>query len=344
MKPPSPSPKKVGPASSLSRERDARVRVILPTPAKASPAKPKEPAAPKSLPSQTEAEYHDLQRLMAKAVMRPLTSRDTMQKTWSDGRPTRRVAESFIKPNDRLTSFERLEIYNRQFWFRVRASFYEDYPGLRAVLGDQKFERLADAYLTHYPSQSYTLRNLGSRLVKFLAAQSPRLLPCKQLALDLARLEWAHIEAFDNQTRPSLELDTLLGLEPAKITFQLQPHLTLLRLRHEVDDFLIEFKSGSGLRQEASNAIEQHRNRIKRHLARVLQPRVNYLAVHRHQNAVYYKRLDVVQYRLLTALQSGATLEAACGKLVGLKLPANLGQNIQEWFQTWAGLGWFCDL
>ena len=343
MKPPSPSPKKVGPASSLSRERDARVRVILPTPAKASPAKPKEPAAPKSLPSQTEAEYHDLQRLMAKAVMRPLTSRDTMQKTWSDGRPTRRVAESFIKPNDRLTSFERLEIYNRQFWFRVRASFYEDYPGLRAVLGDQKFERLADAYLTHYPSQSYTLRNLGSRLVKFLAAQSPRLLPCKQLALDLARLEWAHIEAFDNQTRPSLELDTLLGLEPAKITFQLQPHLTLLRLRHEVDDFLIEFKSGSGLRQEASNAIEQHRNRIKRHLARVLQPRVNYLAVHRHQNTVYYKRLDVVQYRLLTALESGATLEAAGGKLAGLKLPANLGQSIQEWFQTWARLGWFCE-
>ena len=281
---------------------------------------------------------------MAQAVMRPLTPRDTMQKTWPDGRPTRRVAESFIKPNDRLTSFERLEIYNRQYWFRLRASFYEDYPGLRAVLGDRKFEQLADAYLTHYPSQSYTLRNLGSRLVKYLAAQSPRTLPHKSLALDLARLEWAHIEAFDNPARSSLELDTLLGLEPAQITFQLQPHLTLLRLRHEVDDFLIELKSGAGLRQEASNAMEQHQKQFKWRLARVLRPHVNYLAVHRHQNAIYYKRLDIVQYRLLTALQSGATLEAACGQLVGLKLPANLGQSIQEWFQTWARLGWFCDL
>jgi len=285
-----------------------------------------------------------LQRLMAQAVMRPLTPRDTMRKTWPDGRPTRRVAESFIKPNDRLTSFERLEIYNRQYWFRVRASFYEDYPGLRAVLGDRAFERLADAYLTRHPSQSYTLRNLGSRLVKYLAAQSPRTLPRKSLALDLARLEWAHTEAFDNAALPPLELDSLLGRDAASITLKLQPHLTLLPLRHEVDDFLIELKSGTGLRQEASNAMEQQRQHLKSRLARVLRPKVNYLAVHRHQNAVYYKRLDQVQYRLLTALQSGVTLEAACGKLGGLKLPANLGQAIQEWFQVWARLGWFCEL
>ena len=336
MKPPSPKPQKAAPASNRSHERTTRAKKVV-----AAQVKILTSTEPPS--RQTEDEYHDLQRLMARAVMRPLTPRDTMQKTWPDGRPTRRVAEAFIKPNDRLTSFERLEIYNRQYWFRVRASFYEDYPGLRAVLGDQKFERLADVYLTHFPSQSHTLRNLGSHLVKYLAAQSPRSLPHKPLALDLARLEWAHIEAFDNAAQAPLELDTLLGREPARITFQLQPHLTLLRLRHEVDDFLIELKSGGGLRQEASNAMELHRKRIKRRLARVLRPQVNYLAVHRHQNTVYYKRLDVVQYRLLTALESGATLEAAGGKLAGLKLPANLGQSIQEWFQTWARLGWFCE-
>lgn len=299
------------------------------------------PASPKR---QTEAEYHALQRLMAKAVMRPLSPGGTMQKTWTDGRPTRRVAESFIKPNDRLTSFERLEIYNRQYWLRLRASFYEDYPGLRAVLGDARFERLADAYLTRFPSQTYTLRNLGSRLEKYLVAQSPRRLPHKALALDLARLEWAHTEAFDNAARPPLAMADLQGLDPGQIRFHLQPHVTLLRLRHEVDDFLIELKSGTGLRQAASQAMEQQRQLLKSRLARALQPRVNFLAVHRHQDSVYYKRLDAVQYRLLRALQSGATLEAACGKLVGLKLPPHLGQSIQDWFQSWARLGWFCDL
>ena len=50
-----------------------------------------------------------------------------------------KVADSFIKPNDRLTSFERLEIYNRVYWFRVLDCLYDDYPGLRAVLGERKF-------------------------------------------------------------------------------------------------------------------------------------------------------------------------------------------------------------
>src|SRR5277367_2239645 len=138
---------------------------------------------------QTKGEFRDLQKLMATAVMRPLARDDSMQRKWIDSRPTKKIAESFIKPNDRLTSFERLEIYNRQYWFRVRNCFYEDYPGLRVFLGDKKFERLADAYLAKFPSQSYTLRNLGSRLVKFIEVEPRCISPHKQLALDMARLE-----------------------------------------------------------------------------------------------------------------------------------------------------------
>ncbi len=126
-----------------------------------------------SLIARRSANFTSCNGSWPRAVMRPLARGDAMQRKWIDGRPTKKIAESFIKPNDRLTSFERLEIYNRQYWFRVRDCFYEDYPGLRAILGDKKFERLADAYLAKYPSQSYTLRNLGSRLVKFLEA-NPR--------------------------------------------------------------------------------------------------------------------------------------------------------------------------
>ena len=59
-----------------------------------------------------------------------------MQKRWIDGRPMEEAAADFIKPNDRLSSFERLEIYNRQYWFRVLDCLWDDYPGLRAVLGN----------------------------------------------------------------------------------------------------------------------------------------------------------------------------------------------------------------
>jgi hypothetical protein len=293
---------------------------------------------------QTAGEFHKLQRLMACAVMRPLGRGDAMQTRWTDGRPTKKVAESFIKPNDRLTSFERLEIYNRQYWFRVRNCFYEDYIGLRAILGDKKFERLADAYLAHYPSQSYTLRNLGSRLVKFLEANPKLTVPHKQLALDMTRLEWAHMEAFDNEAMPLLKTEDLSGLDAAKIHLKLQPHLTLLKLENEVDDFLIELKKNSGLRREASNAMEQNRRHKKTRRAHDLKHKTNFLAVHRHQDLIYYKQLEPGQFRLLSALQNGATLEKVCAELVGLKISDNLGETIQKWFSNWAALGWFCGL
>ena len=74
-----------------------------------------------------------LQRTMARAVMQPLTSSERMQRRAPDGGPMKRYASRFIKPNDRLTSFERLEIYNRQYWFRVLSALSEDFPGLHAV-------------------------------------------------------------------------------------------------------------------------------------------------------------------------------------------------------------------
>src|SRR5271154_883671 len=221
--------------------------------------------------SQTKSQFYELQKLMATAVMRPLARGDKMQVKWIDGQRTEIIVKKFIKPNDRLTSFERLEIYNRQYWFRIRQCFYEDYPGLRAILGDKKFDQLADAYLAKFPSQSFTLRNLGSRLVKFIEAKPKWTAPHKQLALDMARLEWAHTEAFDNGARTPLKTTDLISLDAAKIHLQLQPHLTLLKLQNEIDDFLIELKKKSGLRSEASNAMEQNRRHKKVRLTRGLK-------------------------------------------------------------------------
>ena len=69
-----------------------------------------------------------------------------MRKRTSDGGSMKNLAAKFIKPNDRLSSFERLEIYNRCYWFRVLDCFYDDYPGLLAILGNRKFLKLAFVY------------------------------------------------------------------------------------------------------------------------------------------------------------------------------------------------------
>src|SRR3569623_1649739 len=103
----------------------------------------------------------ELQRRVAHAVMQPLTKEEGMRQRSAEGQSLVREAEELIKPNSRLTSFERLEIYNRQYWFRVLSCFAEDFPGLRAIVGAKKFEALSRAYLLDCPSVSFTLRNLG---------------------------------------------------------------------------------------------------------------------------------------------------------------------------------------
>ncbi len=140
---------------------------------------------------------------MATAIFRPLDARDRMQTRWTDGRPTSAVAAQFIKPNDRLSSFERLEIYNRVYWFRVLDCLYDDYPGLRAIVGEKKFMQLATAYLAKYPSNLFTLRNLGQRLEKFLREEPKWIAPNEELALDMVRFEWAQVVAFDDAARPT---------------------------------------------------------------------------------------------------------------------------------------------
>jgi len=67
-------------------------------------------ACPKRL--QTFAELQELQRITGSVIFRSLTHGFQMQRKWIDGRDADEVIGEFIKPNDRLRSFERLEAYN----------------------------------------------------------------------------------------------------------------------------------------------------------------------------------------------------------------------------------------
>ncbi len=77
----------------------------------------------------------EFQRRMAADVMRPLTEDESMRIYLEDGSCMSDHAATYIKPNRQLAPFERLEIYNRQYWFRVLTALTEDYPALEAVVG-----------------------------------------------------------------------------------------------------------------------------------------------------------------------------------------------------------------
>ncbi len=290
----------------------------------------------------------DLQRAMWKVVSRPLTSDSRMQPRWTDGRPTGEVAAEIAKPNDRLTSFERLEIYNRMYWFRVLDSLYEDCPGLRAVLGDDRFIRLAEAYLVKYPSGSFTLRNLPARLAQFIREEPRHTAPHTALCHDLARFEWARVEVFDTAAQPVFTMDDLLDVPAGKqgrLKLALQPYLQLLELDHPVDDFILAVKQREAelLRGDASNAPTGLRRRKERKTRLPARARTH-VAVHRIDGQIYFKRLEPAAFQILTALRAGRTLEQALA--TGLprvkKSRGNWAAQVQAWFRNWMELRWLC--
>ncbi len=280
-----------------------------------------------------------LQRTLAAAIMQPLGADWQMRAT-----PATRRAAALLTPGRALAPDERLEIYNRQYWFRLLDCLYDDYPGLRALWGERRFLRLARAYLQATPSRSWALRDLGQRLERYLrtlrtdpAWAGDRL----EAAIEMARFEWAQIVAFDALALPPLAVADLANTPPGELRLRLQPHLTLLELRYAVDDLAGAAKDA--LRADASQAAAEAptpkantRARTPRRHAR----RVG-LAVHRVENAVYLKPLEPGAVRLLRALGRGATVEEACVRVVSTgRKTHDWAATLQEWFETWAQLGW----
>ena len=286
----------------------------------------------------------ELQRRVAAVVMQPLTSQDGMRRKTREGRSVKAEAEALIKPNRVLNSFERLEIYNRQYWFRVLSAFAEDFPGLRTIVGASKFERLMRVYLADCPSVSFTLRNLGSQLEVWLRANPEWIAAREVLALDMVRLEWAHIEAFDGAHEPNL---TPADIESAGLELRvaLQPYIRLLELTYPVDDLLIEVHNDDDASDTSSNSARTHQQ-LRRRVRRYAQPDPQriYLAVHRMDDSVYYKRLQAEAFRMLNALGNHAPLDDAID-LAFLGSSMTESERIiatQRWFSNWAELGWFC--
>jgi hypothetical protein len=286
-----------------------------------------------------------LQRAVFDVVRQPLTEDERMRDYTLDGRSTKAIAEEIVKPNDRLTSVERLEIYNRVYWFRLLSSLADDFPGLRAVIGQEQFDKVLLAYLTELPSQSYTLRDLGSRLETWLRAHPEFIAGNERMALDMVRLEWADIEAFDAAENPILPQNELasLGEDPV---FHLQPNLVLLDLAYPVDELLLKVRETEDPETDISSNVVMmdHSDSAPRKRLPLPSGKKIFLAVHRQQNIVYFKRLKPEGFALLRALQQGQTLSQAIETSVdwsGKKLERVMEQ-LHDWFANWSQLGWFC--
>jgi len=242
----------------------------------------------------------------------------------------RRFANEHLGGNDRLSPVEQLEIYREQFYLRHTASLVEDFPGVGGILGQSDWNRLVWDYLASIAPTSFDLGDLGAGLADFIATRDwPR---ARDLLVDMARLEYSHLEVFDAPDAARLDPAELAAVpedawEHARLLPD--PGLRLLHFRYPV----------LALRRELIAASE----RADAPSVPLPSAKDTYWAVHRRERAIQHDALEPNAYALLTALVRGEPLGRACESAagaVGVTVDA-LGASLTEWFAAWSARGYW---
>jgi hypothetical protein len=230
------------------------------------------------------------------------------------------LAETEIRSTPNLEASERLELYHRQYWFRLLDSISEDFPALKRLLGGETFWQLIEAYLEQVPSRSFTLRHLGSGLADFLEQNHGLAGAHPVHAAELARLEYALCDIFDAAALPPVAAQNL-----AQARLDLQPHLRLFAFHTPADEiWRLDAKAEipAGLLAPPAEEPQFH------------------IAAFQHKGRAMARRLSAKAFSVLLSISATGSLAQALEPLD----PANVTvSEVGDWFRDWTELGWFCD-
>jgi hypothetical protein len=135
--------------------------------------------------------------------------------------------------SDRVPAARRLAVHRHNLLASLAEALRAAFPATARRLGGQRFAMLARAFIEASPPQQPQLLSYGESFPVFLSAAAwadvDPALP------DLARLEWARVEACFAAEAPPLRPDRLAAIAPERsgdIVFRLHPSVRLVASPH----------------------------------------------------------------------------------------------------------------
>jgi Putative DNA-binding domain len=225
-----------------------------------------------------------------------------------------------MRGNARETAETMFGIYRNAYWARLSESLGNDFPGLKAMMGDHAFDRMARAYIARHPSQHPSIRWAGRNLAAFLAAEAPY--RDDPWFADMARFDWALAFAFDASDALATGLADLAGVPLefwGSVRLRFHPTLDAFRIATPVDE------ARPRLIENADIALD-HAARCER---AVMAWRIEY--------DVKFRTVDLLEHAALQAMQEGATFGDMC-ELVARETdpdaaPLRAAQILQGWLE-----------
>jgi hypothetical protein len=266
-----------------------------------------------------------MQRWMQEVVVHPGTVDEAIASARRD-LPPERLAD-LVLASRTLTPAERVEIYQRMYLLRMEEALGVDYPGLQHFLGHDGFRHLVQNYVASFPSRSYTLNRLGDHLAEFILAAPG--LRHRGFCHDLARLELAMTEVFDEAETPAVSAEAVAAVPPEKWPeVRLRPiaAFRLLAVRYPVNAYV-----------ESMDRKTHRHPRTRRKDA--------WLAVFRRDYSVHRQELSRPAYDLLSELAAGGALgEAVTAAARRRGAAAARETQLHRWFRQWMASGLFAGI
>jgi hypothetical protein len=217
---------------------------------------------------------------------------DAFQRFLIQGDP---AIEAHIVGTQRVPVATRLGIYGDGYRSRLIEALQATYPVLAELLGEEDFQRLADAYVRTHISTFASIRFYGDELAEFLAAdadysQAPVL-------AELARWEWALAGAFDALDAAPLGVGAFAQLPPeewAQLRLNWSPTVHVLQLEWNV--------------AELWKAVTDEQERPEPALA--AQP--GSWLLWRHELQIYFRSLEADEAATIAAARAGECFGDLC--------------------------------
>ena len=225
-----------------------------------------------------------------------------------------------ILPSRTLQPIQRVGIYHGMYMLRMIEALAADYGALAEFLGEHAFEHLVRDYVQQFPSRSYTLNRLGDSLPEFIAVSSMK----RRIFLrDLAKLELAMTQVFDEAEAEPLPADAIASIAPERIADARIVPIPALRLL--------------SLDYDANEAFQAFREE------RPMKPRrqKTWLAVHRRDYAVYRMPLAREAFVFLESLVAGQTIGEAVDSFHRRFRRFPEQNELFTWFRDWSAAGLF---
>ncbi len=242
-----------------------------------------------------------IQKWFGSIIGRPLSPEGGIQPSTPRLAPIELESAEFIRPSKTLKSHQRIEIYNKQYWWRLVAIMQETFALTVALFGYETFNfEMAVPFLDRHPPHSWSLNHLGVGFADSLQGK----------AKAAATLDWAYHTGFTAVHYPSIRETGGDPTEWIEKPLGLQPHLSLLTISHPYLPVRRQILNGEKVEVEEETT---------------------HYAVYRNQaNAMSYKELEEGEVAILRAIGEGKTLAQAADLL-----DESQAESLACWVQDW---------